>query len=896
MSKLLVLIDGSALAYRAFYAFIRNPLINSRGENTSAVFGFTSSLIKLMDEIKPDYLACVFDTPAPTFRHKLYDKYKSTRARMPDELADSLPKIKEIMDGFGIPVIEKEGFEADDIIGTLAIKAAASGLEVGMLTGDKDFFQLVNDRIKLLHPKNFEWFGKKQVEEKLGVPPDRVIDLLALMGDSSDNVPGLPGIGEKTALKLLQEFGDFATVIKSADKVTQKKVARSIQENQELARLSYKLVTIDCDAPVEFDEQSLQLSEPDRQKLAALFKELELGSLYKKFANVDIEQEQQALALTSKCAYQTVETLDKLDSILIAAEKTGETAIDTETTSIDALKAKLVGVSIAFKESEAFYIPVGHDQENKNLPLEDVVSRFRKLFKSKIKLIGHNLKYDRQVFDNSGLRTANMHFDTMIASYLLNPSRRSHKLEALADEFLDYRMQPITELIGVGKKQLPFSAVPVEKATFYAAEDADYTLRLKNKFFPLLNAQKLDKLFFNLEMPLMSVLGDMEKTGVMINMDFLNELSIDYGEKMEKIKAEIYSEAGHEFNINSPTQLRVILFDKLNLPSSKKTAKGGEKSTDVSVLEKLAYLHPLPKMILDYRQLMKLKSTYIDALPELVYAATGRVHTSFNQTVAATGRLSSSEPKLQNIPIRTEQGREIRKAFIAGKGFNILSADYSQIELRLMAHFAGDEALLDSFKRGEDIHRRTAAEVYGLNLDDVTADQRRAAKTANFAIIYGVSAYGLSQQSEFSVSESQDYINAYFDRYPGVKKYMDDIKAYAREKGYVETLLHRRRYLPDIKSKSRQAREFAERTAINTPIQGTAADLIKLAMIAIAKNLVNKKSKMILQVHDELVFEQYRAEKDYLKNMVINQMENALKLRVPIKVDLDEGESWLEAH
>jgi len=896
MSKLLVLIDGSALAYRAFYAFIRNPLINSRGENTSAVFGFTSSLIKLMDEIKPDYLACVFDTPAPTFRHKLYDKYKSTRARMPDELADSLPKIKEIMDGFGIPVIEKEGFEADDIIGTLAIKAAASGLEVGMLTGDKDFFQLVNDRIKLLHPKNFEWFGKKQVEEKLGVPPDRVIDLLALMGDSSDNVPGLPGIGEKTALKLLQEFGDFATVIKSADKVTQKKVARSIQENQELARLSYKLVTIDCDAPVEFDEQSLQLSEPDRQKLAALFKELELGSLYKKFANVDIEQEQQALALTSKCAYQTVETLDKLDSILIAAEKTGETAIDTETTSIDALKAKLVGVSIAFKESEAFYIPVGHDQENINLPLEDVVSRFRKLFKSKIKLIGHNLKYDRQVFDNSGLRTANMHFDTMIASYLLNPSRRSHKLEALADEFLDYRMQPITELIGVGKKQLPFSAVPVEKATFYAAEDADYTLRLKNKFFPLLNAQKLDKLFFNLEMPLMSVLGDMEKTGVMINMDFLNELSIDYGEKMEKIKAEIYSEAGHEFNINSPTQLRVILFDKLNLPSSKKTAKGGEKSTDVSVLEKLAYLHPLPKMILDYRQLMKLKSTYIDALPELVYAATGRVHTSFNQTVAATGRLSSSDPNLQNIPIRTEQGREIRKAFIAGKGFNILSADYSQIELRLMAHFAGDEALLDSFKRGEDIHRRTAAEVYGLNLDDVTADQRRAAKTANFAIIYGVSAYGLSQQSEFSVSESQDYINAYFDRYPGVKKYMDDIKAYAREKGYVETLLHRRRYLPDIKSKSRQAREFAERTAINTPIQGTAADLIKLAMIAIAKNLVNKKSKMILQVHDELVFEQYRAEKDYLKNMVINQMENALKLRVPIKVDLDEGESWLEAH
>jgi len=896
MSKLLILIDGSALAYRAFYAFVRNPLINSRGENTGAVFGFTSSLIKLMDDIKPDYLACVFDTPAPTFRHKLYDKYKSTRARMPDELADSLPKIKEVLDGFGIPVIEKEGFEADDIIGTLANKAAAAGFEVGMLTGDKDFFQLINDRIKLLHPKNFQWFGKRQVEEKMGVPPEKIIDLLALMGDSSDNVPGLPGIGEKTALKLLQQFGDFETVIKSANKVAQKKIANSIQENQELARLSYELVTIDCNTPVEFDEKSLQITEPNRHELAGLFKELEFGSLYKKFAGADIIEEQQALDLTSKSDYQAVETLDRLDSILAAAEKSGEIAIDTETTSIDALKAKLVGISIAFIENEAFYIPVEHDQQNKNLPFEDVVLRLQKLFRSKTKLIGHNLKYDRQVFDNCGLQMTNTYFDTMIASYLLNPGRRSHKLDALADEFFNYHMQPITELIGTGKKQLPFSNVPVEKATFYAAEDADFTLKLKNIFFPLLSAQKLDKLFFNLEMPLMPVLGEMEKTGVMINFDFLNELSIDYGRKMEKIKAEIFSEAGHEFNINSPTQLRVVLFDKLNLPSSKKTAKGGDKSTDVSVLEKLAYLHPLPKMILDYRQLMKLKSTYIDALPELVYPATGRVHTSFNQTVAATGRLSSSDPNLQNIPIRTEQGREIRKAFIAGNGFNILSADYSQIELRLMAHFAGDEVLLVSFKRGEDIHRRTAAEVYGISLDDVTADQRRAAKTANFAIIYGVSAYGLSQQSEFSVSESQDYINAYFDRYPGVKKYMDDIKTYARERGYVETLLHRRRYLPDIKAKSRQAREFAERIAINTPIQGTAADLIKLAMIAIAKNLVNKKSKMILQVHDELVFEQNLAEKDYLKHMVIDQMENALKLKVPIKVDLGEGDNWLEAH
>jgi len=897
MAGLLVLIDGSALAYRAHFAFIRNPLINSRGENTGAVFGFTNSLLKLLEEIKPDYLACVFDTPVPTFRHKLYDQYKSTRAKMPNELADSLPVIKEVLGGFGIPVIEKEGFEADDIIGTLAQKAAASGLEVGMLTGDKDFFQLVNDRIKLLHPKNFEWFGKKQVEEKLGVPPEKVIDLLALMGDSSDNVPGVPGVGEKTALKLLRDFGDFDTVINSAEKVSQKKIADSIRMNQELALLSYKLVTIDCDTPVEFDEKTLKRTEPDKRKLAALFKELEFGSLYKKFSDADSNEEQQILDLSSpKSAYQTVESLAKLDSLLAAAEQSGETAIDTETTSIDALKATLVGISIAFKENEAFYISLGHDQQNKNLPIEDVLSRFKKFFESKTKLIGHNLKYDRQVFDNHGLKIADIYFDTMIASYLLNPGRRSHKLDALADEFFGYRMQPITELIGIGKKQLPFSAVSVDKATFYAAEDADFTLKLKNKFFPLLIGQKLDKLFFNLEMPLMSVLGDMEKSGVMVNQDVLKELSVDYGEKMERLKTEIYAEAGHEFNINSPTQLRLILFDKLNLPSSKKTAKGGDKSTDVSVLEKLAFLHPLPKMILDYRQLLKLKSTYIDSLPGLVNINTGRVHTSFNQTVAATGRLSSSDPNLQNIPIRTEQGREIRKAFTAEKGFNILSADYSQIELRLMAHFAGDKALLESFKQGEDIHRRTAAEVFGIKLEDVSADQRRAAKTANFAIIYGVSAYGLSQQSELSVSQSQDYINAYFDRYPGVKKYMDDIKAFAREKGYVETLLRRRRYLPDINAKSRQAREFAERTAINTPIQGTAADLIKLAMIGIAKNLADKKSKMILQVHDELVFEQSLAEKEYLKDMVIDQMENALKLKVPIKVDLGEGENWLEAH
>ena len=896
MSKLLILIDGSALAYRSFFAFIRNPLINSHGENTGAVFGFTNSLIKLLDEIKPDYIACVFDTPAPTFRHELYDEYKSTRAKMPDELAESLSWIKDVIRCFNIPVIEMEGFEADDIIGTLAKKAAKKDIEVGMFTGDKDFYQLVDDKIKLLHPKTMEWFDSKHVEEKLGVPPERVIDLLALMGDTSDNVPGVRGVGEKTAVKLLNEFGDFDTVLKSADKVKQKKISESLKENADIARLSYKLVTIDCHVPVELDTQTLVVEPPDKTKLAELFKRLEFGTLYKKYAEPESSQEQIGLDFSESYNYTTVKSLNELEDILKKAGKAGELSLDTETTSKNALEADLVGVSLAYQEGQAYYVPLAHADKEENLAFDEALNIFKKFFDSKIRIIGHNIKYDRQVFDNYGLAVNEIYFDTMIASYLIDPGKRSHKLDYLSDEYLQYKMQPITDLIGTGKKQISFAKVPVDKATFYSGEDADIALKLKGHLATILKQNKLEKLFFELEMPLLSVLGDMEKHGVAIDNDFLKELSADYGRRMKEIEKDIYEEAGQEFNINSPDQLRVILFDKLQLPSSRKTAKGGKKSTDVGVLEKLALIHPLPKMILGYRQLMKLKSTYIDAIPGLISKKTGRVHTSFNQTIAATGRLSSSDPNLQNIPIRTELGREIRKAFIAREGFDILSADYSQIELRLMAHFAGDKALIESFRKGEDIHRRTAAEVFGVKLEDVTDDQRRSAKTANFAIIYGVSAYGLSMQSELSVREAQDYISAYFARYPGVKKYMDDMKAFAREKGYVETLLKRRRYLPDIAAKSRQAREFAERTAINTPIQGTAADLIKLAMINISHELKGKKSWMILQVHDELVFEQNLKEKSFLQNMVRDQMENALKLNVPIKVDLGEGSNWLEAH
>lgn len=895
-NKLFVLIDGSALAYRAHFALIRTPLINSRGENTSAVYAFTGALQRILDQIKPSHIVCVFDTKAPTFRHDLYPEYKSTRAKMPPELADALPWIKDVIKGFNIVCLEMEGYEADDIIGTMATRAAHSGFQVGMLTGDKDFYQLIDNQVKVINPKTFEWVGPDEVKQHFGVAPDRMIDLLALMGDSSDNVPGIPGVGEKTAVELLKQFGDLKTTLESADKIPRKKIAESLKQNAELAWLSRKLVTIERSVPIEFDINQYSIKEPNRPQLVELFKRFEFKSLAAKFSP---NQGNLELAITpndKSISYQTVETLDQLDTILAEASTVGECSIDTETTSLDSLQAKIVGISLACREGHAFYIPLAHEETSRNLPFEQTIERFKKFAAGKVKFIGHNLKYDRQIFANYGIDIDPVYFDTMIASYVINPGRRSHSLNNLVEEYFNYRMQPISELIGRGSKQMPFSMVSVNKATFYSAEDADYSLRLKNLFLPMLSEQKLDNLFFELEMPLLLVLGQMEKTGVSIDIDFLEQLSEIYGRRMADIEIEIYREAGQKFNINSPLQLRAILFEKLQLPSGRRTAKGGEKSTDVGVLEKLAPIHPLPRLILDYRQLAKLKSTYIDALPAMVNPMTGRVHTSFNQTVAATGRLSSSDPNLQNIPIRTSEGKEIRKAFIADEGYNILSADYSQIELRLMAHFAGDQTLIESFRRGEDIHRRTAAEVFGVKLEDVTDAMRRSAKTANFAIIYGVSAYGLSQQSELSVKESQDYIDAYFQRYPGVKKYMDDIKAFARAKGYVETLLKRRRYLPDINAKSRQAREFAERTAINTPIQGTAADLIKLAMIKISSNLSGKQSKMILQVHDELVFEQALKEKEFLRDMVKYEMESALTLNVPIRVDISEGENWLEAH
>ncbi len=895
--KKLILIDGSAVAYRSYFALIRNPLINSRGENTGAVFGFINSLNKIINDFNPDYIAVLFDTPKPTFRHEKYPEYKSTRAKAPDELVEQLPWVEKMIEAFNITQISMEGLEADDLIGTLADKAVTENdLEVLIFTGDKDFYQLVNESIKILNPKDYSVMDAEAIKVKFGVYPDKVIEVLALMGDSSDNVPGVPGVGPKTAISLVEEFGDLNRILKEGPSKKKGKLAKSLAEFKEQAELSKDLVTIKIDCPVELDLNKFKLTEPDIGSLVELFRRLEFQSLAEKYASRQAVSLFDSSEKQAKADYGRVKDLEELDSILGKAAQKGEIAVDTETTSLVPLDARLVGISFSFEEGKAFYIPVGHD-EGENLPLNKVLERFKMLFDSAARIIGQNLKYDRQVFKNHGLYLNSIYFDTMIAAYLINPGGRTYNLDSLALDKFNYKMMHIDELIGSGKNQIGFNEVGIEKAIFYAGEDADFALRLKNEFYPEIERLKLKKLFFDIEMPLLNVLGDMEENGVRIDIEFLKELSVLYGEKLEKNQKEIFSEVGQEFNLNSPKQLGEILFDKLGLKSTRKTAKGGARSTSVDVLEKLAEIHPVPRMVLGYRQFAKLKSTYIDALPEMVNENTGRVHTSFNQTIAATGRLSSTNPNLQNIPVRTEEGREIRKAFIpAGTGYKILSADYSQIELRLMAHMANDKTMIESFQRDEDIHRRTAAEVFSVDIKDITEAQRRAAKTANFAIIYGVSAYGLSQQSELSVKESKDFIDVYFDRYPGIKKYMDDMIEFARKNGYVSTMFGRRRYLPDINAKSVQARQFAERIAINTPIQGSAADMIKIAMINIAEDMSGMKSMMILQVHDELVFDAYEDEMEKLTHIIKKRMESAVDLKVPVKVDIGIGENWLEAH
>ncbi len=906
--KTLFLIDGSAIFYRAYFAFIRNPLINSKGENTSAAYGFINSLLKIIRDENPDYMAVIFDTKAPTFRHQMYDEYKSTRAKMPEELVAQLPRIREVTEALNLPSLEMEGYEADDIIGTLSKEAEEHGMNVWIVSGDKDLFQLVSDRVKMYNPQKGslppERLDRDGVIAKFGAPPEKVIDILALMGDSSDNVPGVPGIGPKTALALIEEFGSVDNVLSEAEKIKSKGTKAKILENIDKAKLSKRLVTLDLAVPIDFSLDAMKRGKINFEKAKKLFMELEFTSLLEQLARDSSElalipeSPIDALKASSgKAEYICLDTPDKLRKALAELSQKKEVAIDTETSSLNPLLADLVGISLCGEAGTSFYIPYGHKNEKRNIPStlgKEILTEF--FLNKKVQKFGQNIKFDLQVLHRAGFDIDPISFDTMLASYVINPSARLHNLNHLAFEYFNYNMQPITDLIGSGKKQISFAEIDIDKATFYSAEDADYTYRLRGVLAPKIDELKLNNLYYNVELPLIKVLAAMEEAGVRVDTSYLAAMSKEMDSLLTKLIRDIYIEVGEEFNINSTQQLSKILFEKLKLPTKGKTAKKTNFATDVKVLEELAAVHALPRLILDYRQLMKLKGTYVDAIPALVNCETGRVHTSFNQTIAATGRLSSTDPNLQNIPIRTEIGRQIRKAFIPrDENHLIMSSDYSQIELRILAHFSEDRTLIESFEKGEDIHARTAAEVFGVNINQITPEMRRSAKTANFAVIYGVSAYGLSQQTELDVTQSKDFINTYFARYPGIKKYMDDTISFARKNGFVTTLFNRIRYLPEINAKNFQVRQFAERTAINTPIQGTAADMIKVAMIRIYNSISKMKSKMILQVHDELVFDVHKSELDELKAIVKDGMESAVMLKVPIVVDIGIGQNWLTA-
>ncbi len=912
-SERLFLIDGTALAYRSYFAFIRNPLINSKGINTSGVFGFTNTLMQILREEKPSHIACIFDTSAPTFRHKVYPKYKATRQKMPDEMAEQLPVIRKVVEAFNIPIYEIEGYEADDVIGTLAKQAEKKGLETCLVTGDKDFMQLISDRIKMIIPSQKrsggerEVLGPEGVADKLGVAPDKVIDLLGLMGDSSDNVPGVPGIGPKTAQELIQKFGSMEGVLAHTQEIERQKVRENLETHRDQALFSKELVTIHTDAPVEFNPDALVFKIVDQDRLVALFQELEFSRFLQELPELTGGERK-----GPKRNYRILRQISEIDQLAKQLSKVSMFAIDLETTSLDPVSAEIVGLCLSWKAGEAVYVPMllpeadrtGDLFENQEGNVQSIV--FKKLEpvlkNQKVRKCGQNIKYDLLVFRRHDIGLEGVDFDTMIAAYLVNPTSRQFGIDALALEYLNIRKIPTKALIGTGKSQISMAEVDLEKVAEYGCEDADVTFQLRNALEPRLKEAKLDPLFRDVEMPLMHVLIEMEENGVALDKKLLSEMSDEMASQLDRLQEEIYEIAKERFNINSTQQLGKILFEKLKVHElagvkrPKRTKTG--YATDVATLERYV-IHPLPKILLDYRQLMKLKSTYVDALPKLIHPKTGRVHASFNQTVAAIGRLSTSDPNLQNIPIRTDLGREIRRAFIPGeKDWVILSADYSQIELRIMAHISGDQTLIDSFRNGEDVHRRTAAEIFGISQEQVTDEHRRQAKTINFGIMYGMGPFGLSQRLGISLEEAQSFISAYFARYPKVNEFIVQIIGLAHQQGYVTTLLNRRRYLPELKSDNKNIREFGERTAINTPIQGTAADMIKIAMIRIAEHLRSGKwrAKMILQIHDELVFEVHADESEKLSEMVRKEMEGALKLSVPVKVDIGIGQNWYEAH
>lgn len=917
-NKKLFLLDSMALIYRAYFAMSRNPRVNSKGLNTSAILGFANSLYDILKNEKPTHIGAAFDTFAPTLRQEGYAEYKANREKMPEDIALSLPWINKLLEGFNIPRLYVDGYEADDVIGTLAKKAEKKGFKVYMMTPDKDFGQLVSENIFIYKPARMgnkaEIWGVKEVCERYGIErPEQLIDILGLWGDASDNIPGVPGIGEKTAIKLIREFGSIENLLQNLDKL-KGKLRENLEKYADQALESKHLATIILNVPIEFREEELRVKEPDEQYLKELFDELEFRTFAKRvFTDMSLKKQGKQISLFDTGEeeqeenkiktlhdipheYKLVTGKKELENLASLLEKSKSFAFDTETTGLDPNNSELVGMSFAVKPHEAWYVPVSENYAE----AEETAAVFKKVLENeKIEKAGHNIKFDMSLMKWYGVDVKGPLFDTMIAHYLLQPDMK-HSMDYLAEVFLNYKPVSIESLIGKkGKNQKSMRSVDLNTIAEYAAEDADITLQLKEVFEPQLKETGTEKLFREIEMPLVPVLASMEAEGVKIDVDVLKEFGKQLEKEIKEIEQKIYELAGTEFNISSPKQLGEVLFERLLITTRPKKTKTGQYSTGEDVLVKLRHKHPIIDLILEYRSLTKLKNTYVDALPELVNPRDKRLHTSYNQAVASTGRLSSNNPNLQNIPIRTERGREIRKAFVPrNEDYLLLASDYSQIELRIMAHFSKDKGLIEAFEKGLDIHTATASKIYGVPPELVSREMRRNAKMVNFGIIYGISAFGLAERLGIPRREAAEIIKSYFEQYPGVKEYMEKTIAFAREHGYVETILGRRRYLPDINSANSVVRGYAERNAINAPIQGSSADMIKVAMINIFNELEknNFKTKMILQVHDELVFDMYRKESEQVRKLVEDKMVNAIPLDVPVVVDIKTGKNWLEAH
>lgn len=917
----LFLLDAYALIYRSYYAFIKNPRINSKGMNTSAIMGFVNTLNEILTKEKPTYIGVAFDH-GKTFRNEAFPEYKAQREETPEDIKLSVPIIKELLEAFHIPILQVDGFEADDVIGTLALKAGAAGIETYMLTPDKDYGQLVRENVFQFRPRHgggYEKMGPKEVCEKYGISStNQIIDLLALMGDSADNFPGCPGVGEKTAVKLINEFENIDNLLQHTDEI-KGKLREKVENAIEDIKMSKFLATIRIDVPIDFNAEEFRLVEPDREKLRKLFLDLEFKTLADKILNkvenkpktvskqLDLfaenpdnyqETQKNVDFLTLKTTphdYKLIENQEDMIKLCDFFRTNKILSLDTETTSTNAIDAELVGLSFSVKEFEAFYIPIPANREE----AQKIVNIFKPVYEDpNILKVGQNLKYDLEVLRNYDIYLAGKMWDTMIAHYLIQPELR-HNMDYMAEVYLNYQTIHIDELIGPrGKNQKSMRDLTPSEVYEYAAEDADITLRLKNKLEPELKKNECEDLFYDIEMPLMPVLAEMEMNGVILDTDSLKETSRALTNRMNEIEARIYELAGERFNIASPKQVGDILFEKLKIVEKAKKTKTGQYVTSEEVLQQLKNKHEIVADILEHRGLKKLLGTYIDALPNLINKRTGHIHTSFNQTITATGRLSSSDPNLQNIPIRGEDGKEIRKAFVPEPGCLFFSADYSQIELRVMAHLSEDENMIRVFREGKDLHAATAANIYKKAIEDVTRDERTKSKRANFGIIYGITVFGLAERLDISRDEAKRLIDGYFETFPQVHDYMEKSKQVAREKGYVTTLFGRRRYLPDINSHNATVRGFAERNAINAPIQGTAADIIKVAMIRISNRFKREgiRSKMILQVHDELNFSVYPEEKEQVERIVLEEMQGATQLKVPLIADCGFGENWLEAH